>query len=68
VGSRGGRHRLTRRTRQELRMRPGPRRKGVRATARALLSVATGLLLIGGGAAILHHDGPSIPVAFTARD
>jgi hypothetical protein len=49
-------------------MRPGPRRKGVRATARALLSVATGLLLIGGGAAILHHDGPSIPVAFTARD
>ncbi|MCF7552018.1 MULTISPECIES: hypothetical protein [Pseudonocardia] len=70
MSSRGGRHRLTRRTRQELRMRPEPRRRaGFRATARALLSVATGLLLTGGTAAILQHqDGEFLPVAFSAED
>jgi hypothetical protein len=50
-------------------MRPDRRRRGgLRATARALLSVATGLLLTGGAAAILHHDGGPVPVAFTVDD
>jgi hypothetical protein len=50
-------------------MRPQRRRRaGLRATARALLSVATGLLLTGGGAAILQHDGGPVPIAFTADD
>ncbi|WP_181782281.1 hypothetical protein [Pseudonocardia pini] len=50
-------------------MRPGQRRRGIRATARALLSVATGLLLTGGGAAILHNsDGAPVTVAFTTED
>ncbi|SDF48453.1 hypothetical protein SAMN05216377_10576 [Pseudonocardia oroxyli] len=51
-------------------MRPEPRRRaGFRATARALLSVATGLLLTGGTAAILQHqDGEFLPVAFSAED
>ncbi|GAA4541618.1 hypothetical protein [Pseudonocardia xishanensis] len=70
MSSRTGRHRLTRRSRQELRLRPSRRRRGgIRATARALLSVATGLLLTGGGAAILHNtDGSPVTVAFIGED
>lgn len=69
MSSHGGRHRLTRRTRQQLRMRPERRRRGgTRTSARALLSVATGLLLTGGSAAIVHHDVGPLPIAFTADD
>jgi len=51
-------------------MRPGARRRdGFRATARALLAGATGLLLTGGAAAILHNtDGSPVTVAFISED
>jgi hypothetical protein len=50
-------------------MRPHHQRRGIRATSRALLSVATGLLLTGGTAAILHNsDGTPVTVAFMTED
>ncbi|MCE3556193.1 hypothetical protein LWC33_32725 [Pseudonocardia sp. RS11V-5] len=50
-------------------MRPGrPRRAGLRATARAVLTAAVGLLLTGGGAAVLHNDGGPVTVAFLTSD
>ncbi|MFC5949733.1 hypothetical protein ACFQH9_15775 [Pseudonocardia lutea] len=50
-------------------MRPAPRRRaGLRATARAMLTAAVGLLLTGGGAAVLHNDGGPVAVAFLTSE
>jgi hypothetical protein len=50
-------------------MRPGRRRRaGLRATARAVLTAAVGLLLAGSSAAVLHNDGGPATVAFLTSD
>ncbi|GAA1879273.1 hypothetical protein GCM10009836_70800 [Pseudonocardia ailaonensis] len=49
-------------------MRPGQRRRGLRATARAVLTAAVGLVLAGGGGAVLHNNGVVVPAAFASED
>lgn len=50
-------------------MRPGrPRPGGLRATARAILTAAVGLLLTGSGATVLHNNGGLATVAFLVSE
>ncbi|MFR9805779.1 hypothetical protein ACL02T_26335 [Pseudonocardia sp. RS010] len=50
-------------------MRPGRgHRAGLRATARAMLTAAVGLLLTGSGAAVMHNHGGPVTVAFLTSD